>query len=120
MNTLILSIVVSIIGIGILITACRIDSVGIFIIGAALTVVSVSTAFSMGICLMVYRSIPAQYELQREYYSIVAATDNDIIYHTDIAELNKQLAQIQAERLTWGNWSMYPEEVLDIKPIGIK
>lgn len=72
---------------------------------------------------MEYKNFEASFEIQRQ--TIAALTENNdinsdnLLYMTDMVEANKQLAEIQASKRNWKNWSMYPDRVLDIKPIGL-
>lgn len=70
-----------------------------------------------------YKNFEASFEIQRQ--TIAALTENNdinsdnLLYMADIVEANKRLAEMQASKRNWKNWSMYPDRVLDIKPIGL-
>ena len=72
---------------------------------------------------MEYKNFEASFEIQRQ--TIAALTENNdinsdnLLYMADMVEANKQLAEMQASKRNWKNWSMYPDKVLDIKPIGL-
>lgn len=72
---------------------------------------------------MEYKNFEASFEIQRQ--TIAALTENNdinsdnLLYMADMVEANKQLAEMQASKRNWKNWSMYPDRVLDIKPIGL-
>lgn len=72
---------------------------------------------------MEYKNFEASFEIQRQ--TIAALTENNninsdnLLYMADMVEANKQLAEMQANKRNWKNWSMYPDRVLDIKPIGL-
>ena len=72
---------------------------------------------------MEYKNFEASFEIQRQ--TIAALTENNdinsdnLLYMGDMVEANKQLAEMQASKRNWKNWSMYPDRVLDIKPIGL-
>lgn len=70
-----------------------------------------------------YKNFEASFEIQRQ--TIAALTENNdinsdnLLYMADMVEANKRLAEMQASKRNWKNWSMYPDRVLDIKPIGL-
>ena len=83
-----------------------------------LVILLVAIAYSME-----YKNFEASFEIQRQ--TIAALTENNdinsdnLLYMADMVEANKQLAEMQANKRNWKNWSMYPDRVLDIKPIGL-
>lgn len=83
-----------------------------------LVILLVAIAYSME-----YKNFEASFEIQRQ--TIAALTENNdinsdnLLYMADMVEANKQLAEMQASKRNWKNWSMYPDRVLDIKPIGL-
>lgn len=74
-------------------------------------------------CSIEYKNFEASFEIQRQ--TIAALTENNdinsdnLLYMADMVEANKRLAEMQASKRNWKNWSMYPDRVLDIKPIGL-
>ena len=66
-----------------------------------------------------FKTFEAKYELQKELYSVVSTADN-YIATANIIEINDQLFNFQAGKKQFGNWSMIPERVLDMEPIGIE
>ena len=98
------------------------------------TVYFVSTLFT-GIAALVivlamllttceYRSFLASFETQRTIITQVSQSrqfnDNTLIYVADIIDANQKLAEIQGSKKAWGRWSMYPDSVMDITPIGME
>lgn len=65
-------------------------------------------------------------ELRRAQYETLISDDynplfNDNVYIVeDIVSLNKELTGMKASRMYYNNWSLYPERVLDIRPIGLE
>lgn len=83
-----------------------------------LVILLVALAYSME-----YKNFEASFEIQRQTIAALAENNdinsNNLLYMADIVEANKQLAEMQASKRNWKNWSMYPDKVLDIKPIGL-
>lgn len=46
--------------------------------------------------------------------------DNTLIYVADMIDANQKLAEIQGSKKAWGGWSMYPDSVMDVVPIGLE
>lgn len=96
-----------------------IAALGAAVCGATtLVILLVAIVYSME-----YKNFEASFEIQRQ--TIAALTENNdinsdnLLYMADMVEANKQLAEMQASKRNWKNWSMYPDRVLDIKPIGL-
>lgn len=96
-----------------------IAALGAAVCGAtSLVILLVAIVYSME-----YKNFEASFEIQRQ--TIAALTENNdinsdnLLYMADTVEANKQLAEMQASKRNWKNWSMYPDRVLDIKPIGL-
>lgn len=72
---------------------------------------------------MEYKNFEASFEIQRQTVAALAENNDinsdNLLYMADMVEANKQLAEMQASKRNWKNWSMYPDRVLDIKPIGL-
>lgn len=72
---------------------------------------------------MEYKNFEASFEIQRQTVAALAENNDinsdNLLYMADMVEANKQLAEMQASKKNWKNWSMYPDRVLDIKPIGL-
>lgn len=83
-----------------------------------LVILLVALAYSME-----YKNFEASFEIQRQTIAALAENNDinsdNLLYMADIVEANKQLAEMQASKRNWKNWSMYPDRVLDIKPIGL-
>lgn len=72
---------------------------------------------------MEYKNFEASFEIQRQTIAALTEKNNinsdNLLYMADMVEANKRLAEMQASKRNWKNWSMYPDGVLDIKPIGL-
>lgn len=72
---------------------------------------------------MEYKNFEASFEIQRQTIAALTEKNNinsdNLLYMADMVEANKRLAEMQASKRNWKNWSMYPDRVLDIKPIGL-
>lgn len=72
---------------------------------------------------MEYKNFEASFEIQRQTIAALTEKNNinsdNLLYMADMVEANKRLAEMQASKRNWKNWSMYPDSVLDIKPIGL-
>lgn len=84
----------------------------------ALAILLVAISYSME-----YKNFEASFEIQRQTIAALTEKNNinsdNLLYMADMVEANKQLAEMQASKRNWKNWSMYPDSVLDIKPIGL-
>ena len=71
-----------------------------------------------------YRSFLASFETQRTIITQMSQThqfnDNTLIYVADMIDANQKLAEIQGSKKAWGGWSMYPDSVMDVVPIGLE
>lgn len=71
-----------------------------------------------------YRSFLASFETQRTIITQMAQSnqfnDNTLIYVADMIDANQKLAEIQGSKKAWGGWSMYPDSVMDVVPIGLE
>lgn len=71
-----------------------------------------------------YRSFLASFETQRTIITQMSQThqfnDNTLIYVADMIDANQKLAEIQGSKKAWGEWSMYPDSVMDVVPIGLE
>ena len=71
-----------------------------------------------------YNRFETRIEIQRTQYQELISEDfenpNNILLIEDIIDINKELSGKQASRISYNNWSLYPERVLDIKPIGLE
>lgn len=86
----------------------------------AMTLVILLVAISYS---MEYKNFEASFEIQRQTIAALTEKNNinsdNLLYMADMVEANKRLAEMQASKRNWKNWSMYPDSVLDIKPIGL-
>ena len=92
------------------------------IIVVALMVVSAVILFAI-ICVRVnYNVFETQVELQRAQYQELIERENDssVILVEDVIALNRELSEKKASRMYYNNWSLYPERVLNIEPIGLE
>lgn len=86
------------------------------------------TAFIIAAVMLItvceYRSFLASFETQRTIIAQISQTyqfnDNTLIYVADMIDANQELAKIQGSKKAWGGWSMYPDSVMGIVPIGLE
>lgn len=85
---------------------------------AALVILLLALVYTMD-----YKNFETSFEIQRQTVAELAANgeinSDNLLYMADIVEANKELAEKQASKRNWKDWSMYPDRVLDIKPIGL-
>ena len=71
-----------------------------------------------------YRSFLASFETQRTIITQMSQShqfnDNTLIYVADMIDANQKLAEIQGSKKAWGGWSMYPDSVMNVVPIGLE
>lgn len=96
-----------------------IAALGAALCGATtLVILLVAISYSME-----YKNFEASFEIQRQTITALTEKNNinsdNLLYMADMVEANKRLAEMQASKRNWKNWSMYPDSVLDIKPIGL-
>lgn len=96
-----------------------IAALGATLCGATtLVILLVAISYSME-----YKNFEASFEIQRQTITALTEKNNinsdNLLYMADMVEANKRLAEMQASKRNWKNWSMYPDSVLDIKPIGL-
>lgn len=81
-------------------------------------------ALTMLITTCEYRSFLASFETQRTIITQMSQSnqfnDNTLIYVADMIDANQKLAEIQGSKKAWGGWSMYPDSVMDVVPIGLE
>lgn len=79
-------------------------------------------AFVMLLTTCKYRSFLASFETQRTIITQMSHQFNDdtLIYVADMIDANQKLAEIQGSKKAWGGWSLYPDSVMDIVPIGLE
>lgn len=61
-----------------------------------------------------FHEFEARFELQRQLFE----TNNNPSPAAELAMLNKELFDYQASKVIFGNWSLIPSRVLNIRPIG--
>lgn len=66
-----------------------------------------------------YKKFKIKYELKTQLYNS-ATNKSDTIIILDIAEINKDLIEMQSEKKTWGRLCYYPDDILDYKLIGVE
>ncbi len=100
---------------------------GVYIasIGAICGVVVFILVLVAMICTKVnYHRFEIQIEIQRAQYQELINKDftnpDNIILIEDIVNINEELSHMQASKICYKNWSLYPERVLDIQPIGLE
>lgn len=92
------------------------------------TILTGTAIFSIALAMFVftceYRSFLASFETQRTIITQMSQSrqfnDNALIYVADMIEANQELAKMQGSKKVWGGWSMYPDSVMDITPIGLE
>lgn len=81
-------------------------------------------ALTMLVTTCEYRSFLASFETQRTIITQMSQSnqfnDNTLIYVADMIDANQKLAEIQGSKKAWGGWSMYPDSVMDVVPIGLE
>lgn len=81
-------------------------------------------ALAMLLTTCQYRSFLASFEIQRTIITQMSQSyhfnDNTLIYIADMIDANQKLAEIQGSKKAWGGWSMYPDSVMDVVPIGLE
>lgn len=81
-------------------------------------------ALAMLVTICEYRSFLASFETQRTIITQMSQShqfnNNTLIYVADIIDANQKLAEIQGSKKAWGGWSMYPDSVMDVVPIGLE
>lgn len=67
-----------------------------------------------------YHEFMNAFENMREYYTSISSEflNSDVYSIVDMLEANRELIELQSSREFWGFWSLIPEEILDIAPIG--
>lgn len=91
-------------------------------------IVSSFIAFFIALAMLVtvceYRSFLASFETQRTIITQMSQShqlnDDTLIYVADMIDANQKLAEIQGSKKAWGGWSLYPDSVMDITPIGME
>ena len=87
-----------------------------------------TAAFVIALAMLVttceYRSFLASFETQRAIITQMSQShqfnNNTLIYVADIIDANQKLAEIQGSKKAWGGWSLYPDSVMDVVPIGLE
>lgn len=96
-----------------------------YLVSALLTgMAALAIAMAMLLTTCEYRSFLASFETQRTIITQMSQThqfnDNTLIYIADMIDANQELAEIQGSKKAWGGWSMYPDSVMDVVPIGLE
>lgn len=92
------------------------------------TLLAGTVAFVIALVMLVttceYRSFLASFETQRTIITQMSQShqfnDDTLIYVADMIDANQKLAEIQGSKKAWGGWSMYPDSVMDVVPIGLE
>ena len=66
-----------------------------------------------------YKKFQTEYELKTQLYN-AATNKSDTIVILDIAEINADLMNMQAEKKAWGKFCYYPNEILEYQLIGVE
>nr|DAG20793.1 MAG TPA: hypothetical protein [Caudoviricetes sp.] len=87
-------------------------------------IVAFFIGFAMLLTTCEYKSFLASFETQRTIITQMSQSHqfnyNTLIYVADIIDANQKLAEIQGSKKAWGGWSMYPDSVMDVVPIGLE
>lgn len=68
-----------------------------------------------------YRKWEESFNIQKQMYADYNFSDNEnIIIMTDIINANRILAEKQAARKLYGNWTFVPERIFEMTPIGFE
>lgn len=71
-----------------------------------------------------YIEFEKAFEIQKTQFEAIAESgamdDSKYVYVVDAINSNKELAEYQASKATWGFVSALPDRVFDIEPIGVK
>ena len=97
----------------------------LYLVSTLLTaIVALIIALAMLLTTFEYRSFLASFETQRTIITQMSQShqfnDNTLIYVADMIDANQKLAEIQGSKKAWGRWSMYPDSVMDVVPIGLE
>lgn len=92
------------------------------------TLLAGTVAFVIALVMLVttceYRSFLASFETQRTIITQISQShqfnDDTLIYVADMIDANQKLAEIQGSKKAWGGWSLYPDSVMDVVPIGLE
>ena len=92
------------------------------------TLLAGAVAFVIALVMLVttceYRSFLASFETQRTIITQMSQShqfnDDTLIYVADMIDANQKLAEMQGSKKAWGGWSMYPDSVMDVVPIGLE
>lgn len=66
-----------------------------------------------------YKKFKVEYKLKTQLYNS-ATNKSDTTVILDIAEINKDLIEMQSEKKAWGRLCYYPNDILDYKLIGVE
>lgn len=126
-NWLIVAVILAVLFVALLIVSIKVldyeydwvAALGAAFCGAtALVILLVAVSYNLD-----YKNFEASFEIQKQTIAELAANgeinSDNLLYMADIVEANKELAEKQASKRNWKDWSMYPDRVLDIKPIGL-
>lgn len=100
------------------------DSTLYFVSTLLTAIVAFIIALAMLLTTCEYRSFLASFETQRTIITQMSQShqfnDNTLIYVVDMIDANQKLAEIQGSKKAWGGWSMYPDSVMNVVPIGLE
>lgn len=92
------------------------------IAGIVLIIVGAIVLITVADTRINYNLFETSFKLQQEVYHDIQENDNwypDIYNVADVMTANKELCDYQARRKMYGFFSIIPEYVLDIEPIGV-
>lgn len=102
---------------------CRKSSSDVFIIGAiASGVLTFIIGLTVLVCWMEYINFENSFAIQQDFYQEIIESDsplNDVYLTADIINANQELTKFQASKKIYGPFTVVPDRVLDITPIGI-
>ena len=90
---------------------------------AFLLVLASLIGFACIICThMEHKTFIETYNEQKILYDTLAATDpeqSSPLWITDIMAVNKDLAELKGRKRVYGMWSILPESIFELEPIGM-
>lgn len=97
----------------------------LYLVSTLLTgMVAFIIALAMLLTTCEYRSFLASFGTQRTIITQMSQShqfnDDTLIYVADMIDANQKLAEIQGSKKAWGGWSLYPDSVMDVVPIGLE
>lgn len=68
-----------------------------------------------------YNMFVLEYENVKNMYENMSPKYTEAYFHIiDVFDINEELIFMQSKKEYWGNWSVYPDSVLELTPIGLE